>query len=99
MSRLIQLNYNGGKILVESTDVVDYQGSLVATAGATTDEKNVEKMLEVIKPFCEALRKSVDSLGDDKPGSSSAEDLDLILLEKAIYSLLKSLRKLVSKLQ
>jgi NTP-dependent ternary system trypsin peptidase co-occuring protein len=30
-------------------------------------------MLEVIKLFCEALRKSINSLDDEKPYSSSAE--------------------------
>jgi Trypsin-co-occurring domain 1 len=73
MGRLIQLEYNGSKILVESTDVVYQEGLAPATGAIETAEKNIEKMLEVIKPSCEALRKSINSLGYDKPDSSSVE--------------------------
>ena len=73
MGRLIQLEYNDGKIWVESTDVTFEGGLAPAPGGVEKAERNIEKTLEVIKPFCEALRKCIDSLGDDKPYSSSAE--------------------------
>jgi hypothetical protein len=73
MGRLIQLEYNGSKILVESTDAVYQEGLVPATGAIETADKNIEKMLEIIKPFCEALRKSINSLGDYKPDSSSVQ--------------------------
>jgi Trypsin-co-occurring domain 1 len=98
MGRLIQLEYNDGKIWVESTDVTFEGGLAPAPGGVEKAEKNIEKTLEVIKPFCEALRKCIDSLGDDKPYSSSAE-FGLNFSGEVIFSLPKSIRKLVSKLQ
>jgi hypothetical protein len=51
MGRLIQLEDNGGKIWVESTDVTFEGGLDPAPGGVEKKEKNIEKMLEVIKPF------------------------------------------------
>lgn len=72
MGNLIQLEYNGNKIFIESADVGYEQG--LAPAGAIeTVEKNLEKMLDIIKPFCQALKNCVDSLGNNKPDSYSSE--------------------------
>lgn len=61
MGRLIQLEDKDGEIWVESTDVT-FEGGLDPAPGAVEKaEKNLEKMLEVIKPFCDALRKSINS--------------------------------------
>jgi Trypsin-co-occurring domain 1 len=71
--RIIESEYNGSKFWVESTDVF-FEGDLApAPGGVEKAEKNIEKILEVIEPFCEALRKCINPLGDDKPYSSSAE--------------------------
>lgn len=73
MGRLIQLEDNDGKIWVESTNVTFEGGLAPVPEDVAKAEKNIEKMLEVIKPFYDALRKSINSLDDDKPYSSSAE--------------------------
>lgn len=72
MGNLIQLEYAGSKIWVESTEV-EYGGGLAPAGAVETAEKNIEKMLDIIKPFCESLRRSIISLGDNKPNSYSAE--------------------------
>jgi hypothetical protein len=72
MGNLIQLEYGESKIWVESTEV-GYEGGLAPAGAVEAAEKNIEKMLDVIKPFCESLRNSISSLGDNKPNSYSAE--------------------------
>lgn len=79
MGRLIEVNTSEGSILVESTDVSEPASLIKAQeeiiqAGVTEQvEKNLEKMLSVINPFCEALVKNLRSMGDYKPSSASAE--------------------------
>ncbi|PWU80860.1 MAG: hypothetical protein DLM72_09990 [Candidatus Nitrosopolaris wilkensis] len=72
MSKLIQLEYDGGKIWVESSEV-GYGGILEQASAIEVAEKSIEKMLGVLKPFCDGLKKSVNSLGENRPDSYSAE--------------------------
>ena len=73
MGRLIQISTGRGdeKITIESTDVNESQ--LVQAGVADRIEKNLQIMLNVINPICEALVNNIKSLGDNKPTSSSAE--------------------------
>jgi hypothetical protein len=61
MGDLIQLEAAGSKIWVESTEV-DYQGGLAPAGAMEAAEKSIEKMLEVINPFCKSLRNTVNSV-------------------------------------
>src|SRR5262245_24664366 len=72
VGNLIQLESGDNKIWVESTEV-DFEGGLAPAGALETAEKNIEKMLGVIKPFCDSLRNSVSSLGENRPNSYSAE--------------------------
>lgn len=61
---------NNNTILIESSEV-GYEGSLVQ-AGGINLEKNFDKMLERLQPFCESIIKNFESLSK-KPDSASAE--------------------------
>jgi hypothetical protein len=70
MGKLIELESGRTTILVESADV-GYQGSLVQ-AGGVDLEKNLDKMMERMQPFCESIIKNFEKL-KRKPSSASAE--------------------------
>ena len=70
MGKLIELESGRTTILVESADV-GYQGSLVQ-AGGIELEKNLDKMMERMQPFCESIIKNFEKL-KRKPSSASAE--------------------------
>ena len=70
MGKLIELESGRTTILVESADV-GYQSSLVQ-AGGIELEKNLDKMMERMQPFCESIIKNFEKLRR-KPNSASAE--------------------------
>lgn len=70
MGKIIELESGKSTILMETTDV-GYEGSLVQ-AGGIDLEKNLDKMLERIQPFCESIINNFEKL-KRKPGSASAE--------------------------
>jgi hypothetical protein len=70
MAKIIELESGKSTILVESADV-SFDGSLVQARGIDL-EKNFDKMLERIQPFCESVINNFEKL-KRKPNSASAE--------------------------
>jgi hypothetical protein len=71
MTKLIELEADGTKILVEASDI--RQEGLEKVGIVEEAEKRLEKILEVIRPFSRSLVMNITALGDDKPDSASAE--------------------------
>jgi hypothetical protein len=71
MSKLIELESVDARssFFVESSDVEDSDGVQQASGHL---EKEFDKILERVKPFCEAIIKNFDNLSK-KPASGSAE--------------------------
>jgi hypothetical protein len=68
LGRLVELKTGDKTILVESSEV---ESEGVVQAGAVeTAEKNLDKLLGVINPFCDSLLKSIQGL-NNKPDSGS----------------------------
>jgi Trypsin-co-occurring domain 1 len=72
MARLIELtssNDNSSSFLIESTEAEDYDGIQQASGHV---EKELDKLLERVRPFCECIIDNFQSLSQ-KPSSASAE--------------------------
>lgn len=73
MGKIIQLNAGKDKdksvIFVETADVSEKR---IVEAGGIDVEKNFNKMLERLKPFCESIINNFQSLSKS-PNSASAE--------------------------
>jgi hypothetical protein len=72
MGKLVSLDAGNVTILVEST-AVEGEKVVIQSGAVGLAKKNLDKMLEVIKPFCESLKKNFEALGAYKPDSASAE--------------------------
>jgi Trypsin-co-occurring domain 1 len=57
------------EILIQTADNVGYKGRIVETGRV---ENNFDKMLEMVKPFCESIIESFEGLAK-VPDSASAE--------------------------
>ena len=72
MTKLVELTSSGNNsstFLIESTEVEDYDRVQQATGHM---EKEFDKLLERVKPFCESIINNFQSLSH-KPSSASAE--------------------------
>lgn len=73
MTQPLIVKVNEVTILIEPNDEIELDASGLKQIGvAETLEKNLEKMLSVVKPFCEALMKNIQDVSP-KPKSVSAE--------------------------
>ena|SRR5215211_322062 len=69
MRKLIEVKSGSGMILIETDDVK--LPSRVAKAGGRVD-KNIDKMLEKVQPFCESIIRNFENL-TLRPTTASAE--------------------------
>ena len=69
MGKLVKLEAGNNAVLIETSDV-GYEEGVVQATGYM--EKQLDKMLERIQPFCESIIKSFEGL-TKKPESASAE--------------------------
>lgn len=70
MGKILQLESGGAKLLMESSDV-GYDEVLVQ-AGGIDIEKNFDKMLSLVRPFCESIISTFEGIAK-KPESATAE--------------------------
>jgi hypothetical protein len=72
MTKLVELTSSdkeSSSFLIESTEVEDYDGVQQASVNM---EREFDKLLERVKPFCESIINNFQSLSN-KPSSASAE--------------------------
>jgi NTP-dependent ternary system trypsin peptidase co-occuring protein len=72
MTKLLELtssNDDSSSFLIESTEIEDYDSVQQASGHI---EKEFDKLLERVKPFCESILNNFQSLSH-KPSSASAE--------------------------
>jgi hypothetical protein len=83
MTKIVELKAANQTILVETSDL-GYQGGIVSATALETAQKNLDKMLEMVKPFSESLLTTFDSA---KNRIRLRLNLDSVFLEKVICSL------------
>jgi hypothetical protein len=71
MNKIVSINVNGKDVLIESESITIDDDSLSQMGGIDLS-KNLSKMLEIIKPFCESIVSAFDGL-IKKPKSVTAE--------------------------
>jgi hypothetical protein len=71
MSKLMQVKIGDATILMETSDI-GTRGVIQAGLEEKIVE-NFEKMFEAIKPLCESIVKTIESLGKQKPNQAQVE--------------------------
>ena len=73
LGKIVKLKSGNGTIFVQTTEAA-YEGGLVQ-AGGPDIEKNLDKMLDAIKPFCKSIVNAFEGLEGEtkKPDSLTAE--------------------------
>jgi hypothetical protein len=73
MRKIVSLESEGHQVLIEADEDIQIQGEgLKQVTSMDQIEKSLQKMLNIVTPFCNALLKNFDALSR-KPQSATAE--------------------------